>query len=80
MRQDLKQEIEEIIGQFECPKDFRCYKSGLEVLCKAKYIGAEVFLECLEEVPHRCTFSLFLGRSYLCQCPLRAYIAKELKK
>ena len=36
-------EIEEIIGQMKCPKDFRCYQCGLEVLCKAKDIGMESF-------------------------------------
>lgn len=80
MERDFKKEIEEILGQMQCPKDFECYKSGFEALCKARYVGGELFLECLEETPQRCKFSLFLGRSHLCQCPLRAYIAKKFKK
>jgi len=78
--QDNKKQVEEIIGHMECPKDFRCYKSGYENLCKARDIGIESFLECLEEDPEGCTFSFaFFGYSYFCQCPLRVYIAKELK-
>jgi hypothetical protein len=80
MEEDLKKEIEEIIGQMQCPKDFVCYKSGFETLCRAKEIGVELFLQCLEETPQKCKFSVFLGRSYLCQCPLRFYIFKKLKK
>ena len=80
MGQDHKREIEKIIGEMTCPKDFRCYKAGFENLCKAEDIGIESFLKCLEKNPQECRFSLSFGYSYLCQCPLRAYIAKKLKK
>ena len=73
-------EIEEIIGQMKCSKDFRCYQSGLEVLCKAKDIGLDTYLECMEASPQMCLFSVAFGYSHLCQCPLRVYIAKKLKK
>jgi len=46
MGQDHKKEIEQIMSQFKCPKDFGCYKSGFKVLCKAKDIRIESFLEC----------------------------------
>ncbi len=80
MGQDHKREIEKIIGKMGCPKDFRCYKAGFENLCKAEDIGIESFLKCLEKNPQECRFSLSLGAIYLCQCPLRAYIVKKLKK
>ena len=54
-------EIEEIIGQMKCPKDFRCYQSGLEVLCKAKDIGLDTYLECMEVYPQECRFSVAFG-------------------
>jgi hypothetical protein len=75
-----KKQIEEIIGQLKCPKDFKCYKSGFEVLCKAKDIGIESFLECLEETPFACKFAVPFGGLYYCQCPLRVYVAKKLGK
>jgi len=80
MEQDHMRQIEKIIGGMKCPRDFKCYKSGLENLCKAKDIGIESFLECLEKNTQECKFSLSFGYSYYCQCPLRRYIAKRLKK
>ena len=80
MKQDHENELKEIIGSFTCPKDFKCYKSGFEVLCKARDVGMQTFLECLEEDPHKCPFSKPLAAWHICKCPLRVYIAKELKK
>jgi len=78
--EEQKKTIEKIIGQLDCRKDFRCYKSGFEDLCKAKDIGLESHLQCLEEAPFKCPFSVHFGRSYFCNCPLRVYIAKTLEK
>ncbi len=75
-----KRQIERIINEKKCPKDFECYKSGFENLCKAKDIGLRGFVECLEKNPRACKFSLSFGYSYFCQCPLRIYIVKELGK
>jgi hypothetical protein len=68
-----KKEIEEIIGQMRCPKDFECYKSGLEILWSAKDIGLETFVECLEEDPKKCSLLASFGLESLCQCPLLVY-------
>lgn len=80
MDKDSKKQIEKIIGGIECPKDFKCYNSGFKNLCRAKDIGIESFLECLEKKPLECKFAFPFGLSYLCQCPLRIYISKNLKK
>ena len=75
-----KEEIENIISTFKCPKGFKCYKYGLENLCKARDFGAEHYLQCLEENPKNCPFSIPFGDGYACRCPLRVYMAKRLKK
>ncbi len=80
MEQDYRKELEAIINGMTCPKDFKCYQAGLEKLCKAKDIGLQSFLECLEEYPRDCKFSLMFGDSFFCNCPLRVYIGKNLKK
>ena len=80
MDEDQRKEIEEIINQFQCPRDFRCCKSQFKHLCKAKDIGLETFLKCLEEDPRSCPVSIPFGDGYFCECPLRVYIAKKLKK
>jgi hypothetical protein len=48
-------------------------------LCKARDIGLESFLICLEENSQKCTFSVYFGAVHFCQCPLRAYIANKHK-
>jgi hypothetical protein len=74
MEKDHQKEIEAIIGQSKCPKDFLCYGSGFETLCKARLIDGVPFLECIEKL------SLDFGSTHSCECPVRLYIAKELKK
>lgn len=80
MDENHKKEIEKIIGQMQCPKGFQCYKSGFETLCKAKAIGQEQLqLVCLEKKPLECKF-LSVKKGYICECPLRIYLAKHLNK
>jgi len=79
MEEDQKREIEEIIGELQCPKDFLCYKSGLKALCKAQDIGMGQALLCLEKDPQECSFSLPFGQTHYCKCPLRVYIAKRFR-
>jgi hypothetical protein len=80
MEQNHSKAIEEIISHLKCPKDFTCKKSGFKVLCKARDIGIQSFLLCLEEDPPKCKFSLALEREYICECPVRIYVAKKLGK
>jgi hypothetical protein len=79
MDEKTKKELEEIIDEMQCPKDFKCYKSGFEVLCQATTIARGAFLVCLEEDPQKCKFVNLEG-GYICECPLRIYVAKKLKK
>jgi hypothetical protein len=80
MEERTRKTIEKIIAGMSCPKDFKCCRSNLSQLCKAKDIGLESFLECLEENPRDCEFSISYGYSYYCRCPVRVHIAKELSK
>ena len=80
MKSSRNKELKEIIGGMKCPKDFKCYRSGFKNLCKAKDIGIESHLECLEDDPYECNFSISFGYSFVCRCPLRVYIAKEIEK
>jgi len=80
MGEDEREKIEEIMNGLTCPKNFACAQSGFERLCKARDFGLESFLDCLEEKPETCNFALAFGYGYLCQCPLRVYLAKKLKK
>ncbi len=77
---DTEKTIEEIIDGLKCPKEFAGARSGFERLCKAQDFGLKSFLDCLDENPEACKFALSFGYGYLCQCPLRVYLAKHLKK
>ena len=72
--------IEEAMAEVECPKAFACYKSGFTHLGKIEGIGANGFLECLEEDSQDCQFSLPFGSPAYCLCPVRIYIATEFNK
>ena len=80
MREEDRKKIEEIMSGMQCPKDFQCAKSGFERLCKARDFGLKNYLECLEENPPTCPFALPFGYGHFCQCPLRVYLSKKLKK
>jgi hypothetical protein len=80
MEPDHEKEIRQIIAEFDCPKNFICYKSGFTTLCKAKDIGLESYLECSDKSPDECMFLLSFANIRYCDCPLRCYIAKKLKK
>ncbi len=78
--EEVRKAIEEIMGQMECPADFKCAESGFEVLCKAEDFGLEHYVECLEADAGHCKFAVSFGYGHLCRCPLRVYISKNLKK
>jgi hypothetical protein len=81
VEQDHEKGLLEIIGSLNCPKDFECYRSGFETLCKAEDVVLDSYLHCLEKDPVECKFSVILfGDRYYCECPLRIYISKKLKK
>jgi hypothetical protein len=74
-------ELLDIICGLRCDKGFVCYTSGQETLCKAKDIGLDSYLVCLEKDPKECKFfAVIFGDKHICQCPLRVYIAKKMNK
>lgn len=80
MREEDRRKIEEILAGMQCPKDFKCAESGFERLCKGRDFLLKGYLECLEENPQACSFALPFGSAHFCQCPLRVFLAKKLKK
>lgn len=79
MNDETRAKIEEIMTGMQCPKNFKCADGGFKSLCKAKYLGLEDSVECLQEHPP-CHFHLAFKDGYFCRCPLRVYLAKELEK
>ena len=72
--------LREISENVYCPKLLQCYTTGLEILCKANDIGLQSLIECLEEDPDKCPFTLSLPGLRLCKCQVRVYICKNMGK
>ena len=80
MDQEQKKQIEEIMAGMECDKDFKCYEAGFEHICKARDWGLPDYVDCLEDSITMCKFKVPFGDGVFCRCPLRVYVAKELKR
>lgn len=80
MDEHVRKRIREIINGIECPGAFKCAEAGFNDLCETQDMNLDSFLLCLEEVPQNCKFHLSFGESNFCRCPLRVYLAKELKR
>jgi len=78
--QKHKEQIEKIMSEMKCSKNFRCYESGFKILGKAEDIHIESFVKCLEAKAWECEFAFAFGSEYFCKCPLRIYILKNLGK
>lgn len=73
-------QIQEIVRDIQCDRDFECYKSDFKNLSKIGIVGDATMIECLEKRAKTCKFGLPFGLGYICKCPLRNYIAKNFKK
>ena len=80
MKQQVDSNLKRIMAGMSCTKDFICSKSGFKNLCKANYIEQWNYVECLDEKPRRCSFSLTFGDTFLCICPVRVHLAKEFDR
>ena len=56
-----------------------CGERG-EFQCKAKDVGLETFVKCLEENPVLCNHSLAYGHGHFCKSPARVYMAKRFQE
>lgn len=77
--QEHERRIQEIMSEMQCSKDFKCYKSGFEKLCKARIICDGSLIECLEEKAQPCELGFSFGYGYFCNCTLRKYIARNFR-
>ena len=80
MDQELRKQIEEIVEDMDCSKEFECCEGNFTNVCRAKDIGIDSFLECLEENTHECEFTMPFGDAFFCKCPVRMAIARKLSK
>ena len=78
--QEHDSKIQEIMSGMQCNRDFECYKSGFECLSRAGVVGDAIKVVCLEEKAKTCNYGVSFGHGYICQCPIRNYIAKNFNR
>ena len=80
MGQNHHKESQEIIGALQYPDDIPWHEKASHHPCKAKDIGLDSFVKCLEKDAHSCPFSVRYGYSYYCECHHVDDMAKKLKR
>ena len=80
MDEERLKEIKIIIDKSTCPNGCKCYNIKPDEICKARATDLENLLECLEDDPEQCTFSMAFGGTYFCKCQTRIELAKILDK
>ena len=80
MNEEQREKIEKIISEMQCSRGCKCLGREPENLCKARSFGVHSLLECLEDAPENCTFSIAFGGSFFCKCPGRLKIAQILEE
>ena len=78
MRQPYTQRIEAMPGVRPL-QGCKAYKRELGFTCKAKDVGLDSYVECMETYSFTCPFSVSYAHSYYCRCPARVYMAKKLE-
>jgi hypothetical protein len=78
MEQAYIQQIEEAMPGLKLLGHCKFYKPGFGFICKAKDIGLDSYVECLEKDSYRCPFSVSYAYSCYCSCPARVCTTKEL--
>jgi hypothetical protein len=61
-------------------RDWEYDKAEREFRCKAKDVGLDSYVECLEECSHMCPFSVRYAHSHYCKNLARVFAAKQLGK
>ena len=72
--------IKKTLENSTCPHGCKCYRLNPDEICKARATDLENLLECLEDDPEQCTFSMPFGGTYFCKCQTRIELAKILDK
>ncbi|KPK41783.1 MAG: hypothetical protein AMJ65_08790 [Phycisphaerae bacterium SG8_4] len=75
-------DVQKIMAEIDCPRDFHCCKSGFEHLAPVKVMSDNAVV-CPKAREYLCRMATKFGLNsilsiMLCRCPLRRYAALEL--
>jgi hypothetical protein len=80
MKEEDRKKLEQLMGEIQCPKDFKCVKENFGSLCQVRKSGNDEHLECLEINPSLCPFAVPFTYRHICICQMRMYIIQKLNK
>lgn len=80
MNSAIRAHIEELARSIKCSKNLGCITSSFDAPCRARDIGLQNNLVCLEESGLGCGYQMSVAVGQFCQCPVRVYIGKTLNK
>jgi len=72
-----RQEIEEMMPNIRCDKQFDCYRSEFGRLGPVRITAGGKLIECQSAGRQLCAFAIPFGKFAFCTCPLRGYIARN---
>ena len=74
------QETKNAMAGLKLLAECKRYEPGFGFICKAKDVGLDSFVQCLEKDSRLCVFSVPYAHSYYCKSPARVRAVKELRK
>ncbi|MHC4542052.1 MAG: hypothetical protein ACYS74_20065 [Planctomycetota bacterium] len=81
LTEQQEHEIRQIMAGADCPRAFRCYKSGFENLTPVEVFPGNSLIQCRKATESYCPMSFSFGpRTTFCKCPPRKYVAQHLDR
>ena len=78
--EEHKEQIEKMIADIECSKQYDCCEPTSGPLCRVGITTGGRFIECLDKRANTCSFAMSFGNGFFCKCPIRKFIAENYKK
>jgi hypothetical protein len=75
--EDIKH-LEGVLPRSRLLEGCKYYKFGVGFTCKAKDVGLDAYVECLQRDSFLCSFSLSYAHKYYCTSRSRVFMAREL--
>ena len=80
MNKEMRQEFHHLINESNCTKNYLCIFETGDDLGEVKYHVSSDLLECIYKQKCSCEHSIEVNSTYICKCPLRAFLAINLKE
>jgi len=70
---EKRKQLENLLSQLTCDKDFKCVKNNFDTICNAEYDKNKQSLICFEDKSVYCEFRQPDNGQEICGCVLRMF-------